>query len=60
MNHVVSLHERGVLHNDLEPRNVLNASGQLKVIDFGISELGHSCSGASDCLSLAQLWRDEI
>jgi tRNA A-37 threonylcarbamoyl transferase component Bud32 len=55
MNHAVCLHEHGVLHNDLEPRNVVIADGELRLIDFGLSELGHCCSGPSHCLSLLQL-----
>jgi tRNA A-37 threonylcarbamoyl transferase component Bud32 len=56
---VARLHERGVIHNDLEPRNVVIAGGQLRVIDLGLSELGHSCSGTS-CLSLPNLENSEI
>lgn len=52
MNHAVHLHEHGVLHNDFEPRNVVISGGKLKVIDFGMAELGHDCSGPSSCISL--------
>ncbi len=33
------LHRRGVIHRDLKPSNVLVDRGQVKVVDFGISEL---------------------
>lgn len=33
------LHRRGVIHRDLKPSNVLVDDGDLKVLDFGISEL---------------------
>jgi tRNA A-37 threonylcarbamoyl transferase component Bud32 len=55
MNHVVCLHQHGVLHNDMEPRNVAISRGDLKLIDFGMSELGHRCNEPNYCLSLLQM-----
>lgn len=55
MDHAVRLHEHGVLHNDFAPRNVVISGGELKVIDFGMAELGHDCSGRSRCISLQEL-----
>ena len=55
MGHAVLLHIRGVLHNDFEPRNVVVSEGKLKVIDFGMAELGHVCRGPNRCQSLLEL-----
>ncbi|KAJ7082271.1 hypothetical protein B0H15DRAFT_758575, partial [Mycena belliarum] len=45
---LVCLHQGGVLHNDLEPRNVARSktSGPL-IIDFDEASLNHECPGAS-------------
>ncbi|KAF7372396.1 RIO-like kinase [Mycena venus] len=52
---VVRLHEAGVLHNDLEPRNVVisKRSGP-RIIDFDNATLNHTCGGIS-CEELAEL-----
>jgi tRNA A-37 threonylcarbamoyl transferase component Bud32 len=55
MNHAVCLHNHGVLHDDFEPRNIVISGGKLRVIDFGMAELGHDCSGPSKCISLQEL-----
>ncbi|KAJ7506673.1 hypothetical protein B0H11DRAFT_239431 [Mycena galericulata] len=42
-----AIHEAGVLHGDVEPRNIARASGggPLRVIDFGSASMGHGCPG---------------
>lgn len=49
------LHQSGVLHNDIEPRNVTlsETSGPL-VIDFDEASFNHVCLGAS-CKELRRL-----
>ena len=37
-NAIQDLHGHDIVHRDLKPRNVLNASGQWKLTDFGISK----------------------
>jgi serine/threonine protein kinase len=55
---VARLHEAGVLHNDLEPRNVVisERSGP-RIIDFDNATLNHTCGGIS-CEELAELARN--
>ncbi|KAF7328619.1 RIO-like kinase [Mycena sanguinolenta] len=52
---VARLHQMGVLHNDLEPRNVVfsKRSGP-RIIDFDSATLGHTCTGLS-CKELYDL-----
>lgn len=38
---LVYLHRRGIIHRDLKPANVLVVNGQVKVLDFGLSLIGH-------------------
>lgn len=59
-NHAVLRHEHGVLHNDLEPRGVVISGGKLKIIDFGMVELGNDCSRANHCISLLELQNSDI
>ncbi len=36
----------GVRHADLELRNIIvSKSGELRIIDFAFSEVGHECEG---------------
>jgi len=45
-NHVCAIHQCGILHDDLEPRNVVvSALGNVTVIDFELSDQSHSCKG---------------
>lgn len=60
MDLAIHLHQHGVLHKDFEPRNVVVSGGKLKVIDFGMAEVGHECSGLSVCASLCELDNSDI
>jgi len=44
VSHITQIHQCGVSHEDLEPRNVLvSNSGRLSIIDFERSERSHMC-----------------
>ncbi|EGO04146.1 hypothetical protein SERLA73DRAFT_173563 [Serpula lacrymans var. lacrymans S7.3] len=49
MNILINIHKRGVIHNDVEPRNVVRGRqrNQLSLIDFGLSEV-HKCGRFCD------------
>ncbi|KAF7294889.1 hypothetical protein MIND_01026800 [Mycena indigotica] len=54
---VTQLHQAGVVHNDLEPRNVvLCARYGPRIIDFDNSSMNHTCPGGS-CQELCLLAR---
>ncbi|KAJ7089826.1 hypothetical protein B0H15DRAFT_273297 [Mycena belliarum] len=47
------MHIFGIVHNDLEPRNIVrSAEGELRIIDFGHANMGHSCDGREECEEL--------
>ncbi|KAE9385882.1 hypothetical protein BT96DRAFT_1026440 [Gymnopus androsaceus JB14] len=52
---VHQLHKLEIMHNDLNPRNILmNEEGRLRVIDFHYSELNHQCPGPTGCEELKE------
>ncbi|TDL26921.1 hypothetical protein BD410DRAFT_475932 [Rickenella mellea] len=57
----LALHNSGVCHNDIEPRNVVvDQDGKVHIIDFHLATSDHSCPGADICGELTvlrnQLW----
>jgi serine/threonine protein kinase len=56
---VYCIHYLGVEHRDLEPRNVLRRgrSCTFKIIDFGFSDVDHTCPGWRECGELKEVWR---
>ncbi|KAF8828683.1 hypothetical protein HHX47_DHR3000156 [Lentinula edodes] len=52
-NQACNLHSLGVKHKYLAPRNVLvNKEGDLTIVDFHRSKLGHKCKGSRRCSEL--------
>ena len=53
------MHYLGVEHKDVEPQNVLQKrwSCLFKIIDFGFSDVDHTCPGWRECGELKDVWR---
>ena len=51
-NHMWEMHQMGVLHNDVEPRNIVRCNSDLRVIDLGVAEDGHFCGKGTKCTDL--------
>ncbi|KAF7355579.1 Kinase-like protein [Mycena sanguinolenta] len=52
---VMEMHSAGVIHGDLEPRNVVEDSDRdLKIIDFHVAKMNHRCRGEM-CTELKEL-----
>ncbi|KAF7372411.1 Proteophosphoglycan ppg4 [Mycena venus] len=55
LSHIVCLHQTGIQHNDIEPRNVmLSPSSAPVIIDFDHASLDHICQGKS-CTELLEV-----
>ena len=57
---IYCMHYLGIEHRDLEPRNVLRKrhSRIFKIIDFGFSDVEHTCPGWRECYELKEVWRE--
>ncbi|KAF7371519.1 Proteophosphoglycan ppg4 [Mycena venus] len=55
LSHIVCLHQTGIQHNDIEPRNImLSPSSAPVIIDFDHASLDHICQGKS-CTELLEV-----
>jgi len=52
------VHQLGVEHEDFKPQNVLQKKWSFffKIIDFGFSNVNHTCPGWRKCRELKVLW----
>jgi tRNA A-37 threonylcarbamoyl transferase component Bud32 len=55
MQHFSRIHEKSIEHNDIEPHNLVIKKNNIKIIDFGLAEVGHQCQGLDRCLILQNL-----
>lgn len=44
LNHLHRIHNYGFVHNDFEPRNVVQQGHEFRIIDFGDMETSHLCT----------------
>jgi len=55
MSHIIDLHACGVIHNDLQPRNVVVSGRKVTLIDFGLANADHNCEGLESCRELLDM-----
>jgi serine/threonine protein kinase len=55
---VYCIHYLGVEHGDFDPRNMLRKRWSCfpKIIDFGFSDVDHTCPGWRECGELEEVW----
>jgi tRNA A-37 threonylcarbamoyl transferase component Bud32 len=51
----MDVHTWGVIHNDLQPRNVVVSGRKVTLIDFGLADTGHNCEGLESCPELLDM-----
>jgi serine/threonine protein kinase len=55
------IHCIGISHDDFQPQNVVRKGWcNLRIIDFGFSDINHTCPGWTKCYELRNAWNDVL